>query len=70
MSQWFTWARDLSPRWFDASSVGKDGAMTQEGQPSGVRPLRARSRLTSQWVLVPLVIAVVFVVGFGLKFLL
>ena len=44
--------------------------MTQEGEPSGVRPLRARRRLALQWVLVPLTIAAVLVVGFGLKFLL
>ena len=42
---------------------------TQEGQPSGTNPVRARDRLAMQWVLVPLVIAGVFVVGFGLKIL-
>ena len=42
---------------------------TQEGQPSGKDPMRARDRLTWEWVLVPLVIAAVLVVAFGSKLL-
>ena len=43
---------------------------TQEGQPSGHDPMRARHRLSASWVLFPVVVILVLAVVFGLRFLL
>ena len=43
---------------------------TQQGQPSGTEPLEATRRLGVSWILFPVVVIVVLIVVFGLKFLL
>ena len=50
--------------------AGDRDLSTQEGKPSGNDPMRARDRLTWEWMLVPFAIAAMLLVAFGVNWLL
>jgi hypothetical protein len=62
-----------SSTWFAVAAAGyarymeDDRRETQQGQPSGTNPARASKRLELEWIMIPLAVAVVVAIAFGLK---